>query len=73
MVQIFGTRCERGSPRHSATANPGTRHDMVSAGIAQRSTLLGLPRREPCQKSAMLKCVTLTLDAEKATIAPTHA
>ena len=27
MVQFFGTPCELGSPRHSATANPGTRHD----------------------------------------------
>ena len=75
MVQFFGTRCE---PRinHlatvvSATANPGTRHDMASAGITQRSTLLGLPRREPCQKSWMLNRVTFTLDADRPTIAPT--
>ena len=63
--------CSCGSPRHGATANPGNAHGMGIAGIAQRSTLLGLPRREPCPKSWMLKCVTLTLDADRATIAPT--
>ena len=40
MSQTLGTRCERGSPRHGATANPGNAHGTGIAGIAQRSTPL---------------------------------
>ena len=60
-------------PIRAPLTNPGTRHDTLSAGIYQRRTELGLPRREPSRRPRMLDFVTNTVDAEPLTAAPTQS